>query len=117
MEVQKIKKYVILRNIAVQTYCTSLQWAFAVQFILPRKYICVNSIFNWLHGDEHFWEAASCVATHEFMNILCIPKVHYRVHQSPPLVPILSQINSVHTTASYLYLSNIYFNFIHPPMS
>jgi hypothetical protein len=48
------------------------------------------------------WEAANCAATQELPNVLWNPKIYYRVHKSPALVPILSQINPIYTIPFYL---------------
>jgi hypothetical protein len=61
------------------------------------------------------WETANCAATQDLPSILWNPNVHYRVHKSPPPVPILSHIDSVHTIPSYLY--KIHFNIVPPPTS
>jgi hypothetical protein len=42
------------------------------------------------------WEATSSSATQEIPRILRNSKVHYRIHKSPPPVPILSLISPVH---------------------
>jgi hypothetical protein len=60
-------------------------------------------------------EAANCAALQELSNILRNPKVHYRVHKSLRLVPILSQTIPVHTRPTYL--RQIHFNIAHPPTS
>jgi hypothetical protein len=60
-------------------------------------------------------EAASRRAAQEFPNTLWNPMVYSSVHKNPVLVPILSQINPVHTTPSYS--SMIRFIIIFPPVS
>jgi hypothetical protein len=62
-------------------------------------------------------EAANCAATQELLSILWNPRVRYRVHKSPPLIPVLSQINPIHTIPSYLSNCKLYFNIVHPPKS
>ena len=59
-----------------------------------------NRLTNELHGAESFLGSAQALILSCNFRIYRNPKVHYRIHKSPQLVPSVIEINPVHALAS-----------------
>jgi len=80
-------------------------------FIFHKKFP-----FCFTHSVEQSssWEANQFSGSQEIPHILWNPMVHSCIHKCPPLVPILSQLSSVHTPTSYFL--KIHLDIIPPSM-
>jgi hypothetical protein len=77
--------------------------------ILTLTCLCVptwpsDSLINYMEYSLS-WEADSSMGSQEIAHIVWSFKTHYHVHNSLPLVPILRQMNEVHTLP-YYYCKN-----------
>jgi len=70
------------------------------------SYLLTYSMESFLRWANRF------SATQEIFLVLWNPKVHYHIHKCPPPVPILSQLNPVHTPTSHFL--KIHLNIILP---
>jgi len=57
------------------------------------------------------WEANRFSASQEIPRILWNPKVHYRIHKCTPSIPILRQLDPVHTPHHTFWRSNLILSF------
>ena len=73
----------------------------------------LESFLMYAHQGS-FWKSGSFSTSQWIPHILWNPKVHYRIHNSPPPVPILSQISPVNGFPTHLI--EIHFHIILPSM-
>jgi len=77
-------------------------WTEAMEFSLlqVRQHMTPKNCVSSMQYNPS-WDANRSSASPEIPQIVWNLKAHYCIHTSPPLVPMLSQMNLVHTIPSY----------------
>ena len=78
------------------------------KFLQPWN-VCFALTHSLTRWSSPSWEANRFSASQEIPRILFNPKVHYRSQKCPPPVPILSQLDPVHTLTSHILTIQILF--------
>jgi len=99
------KHSLVLLRMGKITARNMLSW---LELLISRYcciYLVVYIIVSMMHGQTNTkfpsWEANSFSASQDYPRILRNPKVHYRIYKCPPPVPVLSQLDPVHTLTSH----------------
>ena len=72
----------------------------------------ITYLLTYSMEQSPYWKVKRFSASQEIPHILWNPNVHYHIHNSPPLVPILSQLDPVHTPTPHFL--KIHLNIILP---
>jgi hypothetical protein len=80
-----------------------------------RYYIKLTELTIGLYGAESFLTSRQSLSCSRFSQHFMDPEGSLLCSHNPPVLPLLSQINPVHTTLGYL--SKVRFNIILPPTS
>jgi len=84
--------------------CTMIYLGNLILCFLYIRILTYSRIFEQMTQNDAkslHWEANSRSASQKFPHLSFNPKVHYRFHNSPPLVSVLNHMNPVHTLQTY----------------
>ena len=96
----------------IKSYNILILWQLHFWYVDTLLIYWLTYLLTYSMEQSPSWEANRFSASQEIPCILWNPKVHYRNHKCPPPVPILSQLDPVHTPTSHFL--KIHLNIILP---
>ena len=81
--------------------CTPCIYCLCNKSIKKKDVAKLLSLLTYSMEHSPSWEANRFSAGQEISRILWNPKVHYRIHNCPQTVPVVSQLDPVHTPTSH----------------